>query len=139
MPSVFTRIVQRQLPARIVAEDAHHLAFLDAAPRRWGHILVMPKQEVDYLFDLAPEALKRLTGFTQQVAIALRAAVPCRRVAVQVLGLEVPHAHVHLLPIDREADAALQRPAQRYTEAQLDGLQAAIRQAFEDAVASAQH
>ncbi len=107
MASIFTRIIQGEIPCYKIAETEAYFAFLDIRPMMEGHTLCVPKREVDYYFDLTPEELSGLTVFSQQVAKAIEAVVPCNRVAVGVLGLEVPHAHVHLVPINNEGDFRL--------------------------------
>lgn len=104
MASVFSMIVAGEIPCYKVAEDDRHLAFLDINPMTPGHTLVIPKKEVDYLFDLDDEDYLALELFAKRVATALKAAMPCARVAEAVLGMEVPHAHIHLVPIQTEAD-----------------------------------
>lgn len=104
MASIFTKIVKGEIPAYRVAEDENYLAFLDIFPVAKGHVLVIPKKEVDYLFDLDDELYTGLQLFAKNVAIALKRAVPCEKVGVLVLGLEVPHAHIHLIPMQNEAD-----------------------------------
>jgi len=104
MASIFTRIVQGEIPAYTVAEDENFLAFLDISPVVEGHTLVIPKKEVDYLFDLDDETYTGLQLFAKKVASGLKKAIPCRRIGVLVLGLEVPHAHIHLIPMQSEAD-----------------------------------
>ena len=104
MASIFTRIIDREIPGHIVAETEDYIAFLDVRPMVEGHTLCVPKREVDYYFDLGDEELSGLMLFAKRVAAGLRSAVECRRVAVGVLGLEVPHAHVHLVPVRSEAD-----------------------------------
>jgi histidine triad (HIT) family protein len=99
MASIFTRIVKGEIPCYKVAETADFLAFLDAFPLKKGHVLVIPKKEVDYIFDLDDATFTGLMAFSKKVASALKKAVPCKRISVQVIGLEVPHAHVHLIPI----------------------------------------
>ena len=107
MPSIFTRIINGELPCHKVAETTDFIAFLDIRPMTEGHTLCVPKREVDYYFDLTEEELTGLTLFSQRVAKAIKAVVPCNRVAVAVLGLEVPHAHLHLVPINKERDFRL--------------------------------
>lgn len=104
MPSIFTRIINREIPGQIVAETDDHIAFLDIRPMTEGHTLCCPKREVDYYFDLSEEEIAGLSIFTKQVAAAIESVVPCTRIATAVLGLEVPHAHVHLVPIQTEGD-----------------------------------
>jgi len=99
MPTIFTRIINGEIPCYKIAEDEHSFAFLDISPLSKGHTLVVPKKEVDYLFDLDEQAYERLMAFSKRVARAIDAAVPCLRVGVAVIGLEVPHAHVHLIPL----------------------------------------
>ena len=104
MASIFTKIVNGEIPAYKVAEDDHYLAFLDIFPLVKGHVLVIPKKEVDYLFDLDNEQYGGLNLFAKRVAEAIKRAVPCIKVGVAVLGLEVPHAHIHLIPMNSEKD-----------------------------------
>ena len=104
MASLFTRIVNGEIPAWKVAEDENYFAFLDIFPVAKGHTLVIPKKEVDYLFDLDDETYAGLQLFAKKVAVGLQKAVRCKKVGVMVLGLEVPHAHIHLVPMQSEAD-----------------------------------
>lgn len=104
MASLFTKIVKGEIPAWKVAEDENYLAFLDISPVAKGHTLVIPKKEVDYLFDLDDETYTGLQLFAKKVALGLKKAIPCKKVGVLVLGLEVPHAHIHLVPMQSEAD-----------------------------------
>ncbi|MBR5843037.1 MAG: HIT family protein [Bacteroidaceae bacterium] len=104
MASIFSRIVAGEIPCYKVAEDERFFAFLDISPVAKGHTLVIPKQEVDYIFDLDDETYNGLMAFARRVARALEGAVECKRVGVAVMGLEVPHAHVHLIPITTEGD-----------------------------------
>ena len=99
MPSIFTRIIRGEIPCYKVAEDENYFAFLDINPLSKGHTLVVPKKEVDYIFDLDSGTYLGLMAFSQKVALAIGKAVPCLRVGVTVIGLEVPHAHVHLIPL----------------------------------------
>lgn len=100
MPSIFTRIINGEIPCYKIAEDDHHLAFLDIRPVALGHTLVVPKTEVDYIFDLPDDKLAALHLFSKRVARALEKEVKCVRIGTMVLGLEVPHAHIHLVPLD---------------------------------------
>lgn len=100
MPSIFTKIINREIPAHIVAESDKFLAFLDINPLAEGHVLVIPKVEVDYLFDLQDEVLSGILVFSKGVAKAIESVIPCERIGVSVIGLEVPHAHVHLIPMN---------------------------------------
>lgn len=104
MASIFSKIVQGEIPANKVAEDENYLAFLDISPVAKGHTLVIPKKEVDYLFDLDDELYSGLQLFAKKVAVGLKKAVSCKKVGVLVLGLEVPHAHIHLIPMQDETD-----------------------------------
>jgi histidine triad (HIT) family protein len=104
MTSIFTKIIDGEIPAYKVAEDKNYLAFLDIFPVAKGHTLVIPKNEVDYLFDLDDELYSGLQLFAKKVAAGLKKAIPCEKVGVLVLGLEVPHAHIHLVPMQSEAD-----------------------------------
>lgn len=104
MASIFTKIVNGEIPCYKIAEDKDYFAFLDINPVQKGHVLVIPKQEVDYIFDLEPSVLGGLHQFAQRVAKAVKKAIPCKKVAVVVLGLEVPHAHIHLIPMNSESD-----------------------------------
>ena len=104
MATIFTRIVEGEIPCYKVAENEEFFAFLDINPIKKGHTLVIPKEEVDYLFDIDDEKLGRMMIFAKQVATQIKAKIECKRVAVVVLGLEVPHAHIHLIPITNESD-----------------------------------
>lgn len=104
MASLFTRIIKGEIPSHKLAEDDRYFAFLDIRPIKKGHALVIPKKEVDYLYDLDEETLAGLFVFSKKVAKALKASVPCARIGVIVAGLEVPHVHVHLIPMDRMSD-----------------------------------
>jgi len=110
MSSIFTKIVNREIPAHIVAEDDDHLAFLDINPLVMGHSLVIPKKEVDYIYDLADDQLCALHLFAKKVALAIEATVTCNRVGIAVIGLEVPHTHIHLIPINTMDDMNFSRP-----------------------------
>lgn len=104
MATIFTKIVNGEIPAYKIAEDDDFLAFLDIFPVAKGHTLVIPKKEVDYIFDLDRETYAGLHEFTRKVAIGLKKAIPCQKIGTLVLGLEVPHAHIHLVPMQNEAD-----------------------------------
>ncbi len=109
MASIFTRIINGEIPCYKVAEDDRYYAFLDISPMAKGHTLVVPKVEVDYLFDLDPQVLAGMAIFAQKVAKGIEAAIPCKRVGVAVLGMEVPHAHIHLVPLNKESDLDFRR------------------------------
>lgn len=104
MASIFTKIINGEIPSYKIAEDENFYAFLDIFPLTKGHTLVIPKKEVDYLFDLDDELYGGLMAFSKKVAKAIEKAIPCLRIGVAVLGLEVPHAHVHLVPLQSEGD-----------------------------------
>ncbi|WP_035335363.1 HIT family protein [Dokdonia sp. PRO95] len=104
MPSIFTKIINREIPGHIVAEDDKHIAILDVNPNAKGHTLCIPKKEVNKIFDLEEQEYLDLMLFSRKVAIALEKAVPCKRVGVSVIGLEVPHVHVHLVPLQTMED-----------------------------------
>ncbi len=110
MASVFSKIVRGEIPAHKVAEDDRFLAFLDIAPLAKGHALVIPKQEVDYVFDLDPDTYRDLWIFAKRVARAIDRTISCERVGVAVIGLEVPHAHIHLIPINGVYDIDFSKP-----------------------------
>lgn len=110
MASIFTRIVQGEIPCHKVAETDLYLAFLDVRPQAKGHTLCIPKQEIDYIFDLDDEHLAGLMLFAKKVARAVKQVVPCKRIGVAVVGLEVPHTHVHLIPLNSMADFSFKEP-----------------------------
>lgn len=110
MPSIFSKIVAGEIPCYKVAETNEFLAFLDIFPVVKGHTLVIPKKEIDYIFDLDDRLLADLNVFAKKVALAIPQAVPCKRVGIAVLGLEVPHAHIHLIPLNSEGDINFSRP-----------------------------
>ena len=110
MASIFTRIINGEIPCYRVAEDDRYIAFLDVRPLKAGHTLVVPKKEVDYIFDLDEEMLAGMMLFAQKVARAMKEVIECNRIGVAVLGLEVPHAHIHLIPITREGDMLFTNP-----------------------------
>ena len=110
MPSIFTKIINREIPGHIVAEDDRFIAILDISPLVMGHVLVIPKVEKDYIFDLEDDILSGLTLFAKKVAKAVKASVPCKRIGVAVIGLEVPHVHIHLVPMNAMGDINFTRP-----------------------------
>ncbi len=129
MASIFSRIAAGEIPSYKVAEDEHHFAFLDINPMAKGHTLVIPRREVDYLFDLSAEEYASLMEFARKVALKLRKAVPCQRVGVAVLGMEVPHAHIHLVPLQTEADLDFRAPKKQFTPEEMAATAQAIAQA----------
>lgn len=118
MATIFTEIINGEIPCYKVAEDENYFAFLDINPMAEGHTLVIPKREQDYIFDLEDEELGGLMKFAKKVAASLKANIECSRVAVVVLGLEVPHAHIHLIPIKSEADVDFRKPKLQLTPEQ---------------------
>lgn len=130
MPTVFSRIVAGDLPCHRIAEDERFLAFLDVMPLVEGHVLVIPKAEVDQFFDLDPEVLAGLTVFAAGVARAIREAIPCKRVGAAVIGLEVPHAHLHLVPLQTVGDINFERPKLKPTPDELAAVAARIIAAY---------
>lgn len=104
MSSVFTKIISREIPAHIIAEDEQHIAFLDISPLAKGHTLVIPKKETDLIFDLDSEEFRNLWTFAQKIGKKISKAIPCIRVGIAVVGLEVPHAHIHLVPLNTMGD-----------------------------------
>ena len=131
MASIFSKIVAGDIPCHRVAENASFLAFLDIMPLAPGHTLVIPKVEVDRIWDLEPSLLGELHVFSQKVALAMEDVMPCQRVGQAVIGLEVPHAHVHLIPLNAVADINFERPKLQVTQEDLADVAARIRGAFE--------
>lgn len=130
MASVFSKIVAGEIPAHKVAEDDNYLAFLDINPLVEGHVLVIPKKEVDYIFDLEEDTYLGLQSFAKQVAVAIKKAIPCKRVGVAVIGLDVPHAHIHLIPMNKMDDINFSRTKLSLTPDELAKTASKIRQAF---------
>ncbi|HEY0896526.1 MAG TPA: HIT family protein [Sphingobacteriaceae bacterium] len=130
MASIFTKIVQGEIPAHKVAETERYLAFLDVNPLVEGHVLVIPKKEVDYLFDLDDEAYAELMLFAKIVAEGVKKAIPCKRVGVAVIGLEVPHVHVHLVPLNQMNDINFSRPKLHPSGEELAATAAKIRESL---------
>lgn len=119
MASIFSKIVSGEIPAHKVAETTQYLAFLDINPLVEGHVLVIPKTEIDYLFDMDSESYVGLMLFAQIVAKGLKKAIPCNRIGVTVMGMEVPHAHVHLIPMNSMDDMNFSRPKMKLSEERL--------------------
>lgn len=129
MASIFTRIIQGEIPCHKIAEDDRFLAFLDIAPLAVGHVLVIPKEEIDYIFDMDPQLMADLHVFSQKVAKKIAQAIPCKRVGVAVIGLEVPHAHVHLIPLNHVSDINFERAKMDLSQEELAITAQAIREA----------
>ena len=132
MASIFTRIVQGEIPAHKVSETEDFLAFLDINPLAEGHTLAIPKREVDYIFDLGEEELAGLMAFSKRVAKAIEAVVPCARIGVTVIGLEVPHTHIHLIPINDIGDMNFSKPKLSPSQDELMELAEAIRSHYRE-------
>ncbi|GAB2607646.1 HIT family protein [Belliella aquatica] len=130
MASVFTKIINREIPAEIIAEDDNFIAFLDIMPLVKGHVLVVPKQEVDYIFNLEDEVLSGLHVFAKKVAKAIDKTIKCTRVGVAVIGLEVPHVHIHLVPLRTMDDINFTRPKLKLTSEELKEIADRIRGGF---------
>lgn len=127
MASIFSKIISREIPGYIVAEDDKYIAFLDINPLVHGHVLVVPKQETDYIFDLDDELLGGLMVFAKKVAAAIKRSVPCIRIGVAVIGLEVPHTHVHLVPLNTMNDINFMQPKISPSKEELAAMQEKIR------------
>lgn len=131
MATIFTKIAKGEIGSYKCGEDGEFYAFLDANPLKRGHTLVIPKREVDYFFDLTDEEIGRMQVFAKHMALALRRAYPCVKVAQAVLGLEVPHAHIHLVPIDSEKDMLFSNARVKLTPAEMQETADKIRAEFE--------
>lgn len=130
MASIFSRIIAGEIPCYKIAENERFFAFLDINPLQEGHTLVIPKEEQDYLFDYDDETIADIMVFAKQIAKALKASIDCQRVAVAVLGLEVPHAHIHLVPIKTEKDMIFTNPKKQFSPEQMQAIAEKIRKAL---------
>ncbi len=128
MATIFTKIIKGEIPCYKIAEDEKYFAFLDINPLAKGHLLVIPKQETDYLFDLEDDHLAGMMVFAKKIAVAQKKAISCKRVGVAVLGLEVPHAHIHLVPMNSEADINFRNPKLQLTQEEFENIAIAIRE-----------
>jgi histidine triad (HIT) family protein len=126
MATIFTKIIKGEIPCYKIAEDDNYFAFLDINPLKAGHTLVVPKRETDYLFDLEDDQLAGLVLFSKKIAEAIKSAIPCNRVGVAVLGLEVPHAHIHLVPMDTMDDVNFKNPKLRFSPEEFMSIAAKI-------------
>ncbi len=131
MASIFTRIVQGEIPSHQVAEDEHYLAFLDINPLARGHTLVIPKKETDYLFDMEAADYQGLFLFARKVAIGMKKCLPCERIGMAVLGMEVPHAHIHLVPVNSLYDIDFSKPKLKLEAAEMAAVAAEIASQIE--------
>lgn len=127
MASVFTKIVKGEIPAYKIAEEEHFLAFLDIFPLAKGHVLVIPKEEIDSIFDLEEEQYKALWAFAKKIAKAIEKSISCERVGVAVIGLEVPHAHIHLIPLDSVEDINFSKPKLKLISSEFKEITKSIR------------
>ena len=131
MATIFTKIIKGEIPCYKIAEDDRYFAFLDINPLKAGHTLVIPRQETEYVFDLDDEQLSGLIVFSKKVAAAIKSAFPCNRIGVAILGLEVPHAHIHLVPMDSMEDVNFRNPKLKFTPDEFKAIAKKIRQKVE--------
>ncbi len=127
MASIFSKIVTGEIPSYKIAENDKFLAFLDIYPLAKGHTLVIPKQEIDYIFDISDETLAEMMIFAKRVALAIEKSVPCKRIGIAVVGLEVPHAHIHLIPINHIEDINFANPKLKLTSEELKDISEKIK------------
>ena len=130
MSSIFSKIVNGDVPAHKVAEDDNHLAFLDIFPLAKGHVLVIPKKETDCIFDIVSDEYIELWKFAQKVAKGMGKVIPCKRIGVAVIGLEVPHAHIHLIPLNNVSDINFERPKLNFPEVEMEEIADLIKLAI---------
>jgi histidine triad (HIT) family protein len=130
MPSIFSKIVSNDIPAYKVAENESHLAFLDIFPLAKGHVLVIPKKETDYIFDITSDEYLELWKFAQKVAQGMDKVITCERIGVAVIGLEVPHAHIHLVPLNNVSDINFERPKLQFSKAEMKSVADLIKSAI---------
>ena len=131
METLFTKIINGEIPSYKVAEDAYSFAFLDINPNTKGHVLCVPRRAVDKIFDLAEEDYQQLMSFSRRVALAMRTVVSCKRIVMSIIGLEVPHAHVHLIPIEKMGDASFQNKTEVSAE-EMKSIADQIAHAFDE-------
>lgn len=127
MPTIFTRIINGEIPGYKVAENENFFAFLDISPLAKGHTLVVPRKEIDYIFDMEGELHKQFWNFARIVSHGIKKAVPCKRIGVAVIGLEVPHAHIHLIPINQVSDINFARPKLSFSKEEMSLIAEDIR------------
>lgn len=130
MASIFTKIINGEIPCYKVAEDENYFAFLDINPMSKGHVLVIPKLEVDYIFDLPQEQYEGLMRFSKEVSAAIEKVISCQRIGLLVFGLEVPHAHVHLIPITEASDMSITKPKLKLEKEEFEEIASKIQGAF---------
>ncbi len=122
MSSIFSKIIAGDIPAFKVAEDENHLAFLDIFPLAYGHVLVIPKKEIDYIFDIDSDEYLDLFTFAKKVAEAMKKVVVCKRIGVAIVGLEVPHAHIHLIPLNNISDVNFDKPKLKFSKKEMNAI-----------------
>ncbi len=127
MPTIFSRIINGEIPCYKIAEDDNYFAFLDINPIKKGHTLVIPKTETDYIFDLDDKTLAGLFVFAKKVGLAIEKAIPCKRIGITVMGMEVPHAHIHLIPMESEGDTNFKNPKLTFTPEEMNTIAENIR------------
>ena len=130
MATIFSKIAAGEIPSYKIAEDDRFYAFLDINPLAKGHTLVIPRQETDYLFELDDQLLADMMVFSKKVALAIEKAIPCKRIGVAVLGLEVPHAHIHLVPLNAESDINFSKPKLQLPNEEMEAIAEKIRSGF---------
>ena len=131
MASIFSKIISDEIPAYKILENENFLAFLDIFPLAKGHVLVIPKKEIDYLFDISSDEYGELWKFAQQVAKAMDKVIDCKRIGVAVIGLEIPHAHIHLVPLNNVSDINFERPKLSFSEEEMNEVAQNIRKAIQ--------
>ena len=130
MPTIFSKIIKKEIPAHILIEDDKHISFLDINPLVIGHTLVVPKKEIDYIFDMDNDDLAILMFFAKKVAHGIQTAIPCLRIAVSVIGIEVPHAHIHLIPLNTMDDVNFSLPKLTLNQEEFANTAAKIKEAL---------
>jgi len=130
MPTIFTKIIHGEIPCYKIAEDDNFLAFLDISPLAIGHTLVIPKKEIDYIFDIEDNILAAMLVFSKKIAKAIEKAIPCKRIGVAIIGLEVPHAHIHLIPLNTMNDINFSRPKMNVSMEELEKTSKLIKENF---------
>ena len=133
MASIFSKIINREIPAYIVAEDDKHIAILDINPLVKGHTLVIPKEEIDYLFDIEDDEYMALNAFVKKVARAIEKVIPCVRMGTAVIGLEVPHCHIHVVPLNSMDDINFSRPKLKLSQGEFEEITSSIKKEFDKA------
>lgn len=131
MATIFTKIIKGEIPSYKCAEDENFYAFLDINPLKKGHTLVVPKHEIDYFFDLSDEEISKMIVFAKKVAKAIKQTFPCRKIGMAVIGLEVNHAHIHLVPLEKEGDINFTNPKLKFTDEEFKTISSSIRKNFE--------